>query len=112
MSEIGLPGTKYKNIQVEIQKLPTPGLDSSGSCRVAILLLGVHLESREELLEVHGPPGDLRPADGAVVGVQLGPAVATHKVSLGTLEHSELSAVLHVTDLRGDNCGGEINKTR
>ena len=96
---------KYKN-------LSTPDLDSRGSCRVAILLLGVHLESREELLEVHGPPGDLRPADGAVVGVQLGPAVATHKVSPGTLEHSELSAVLHVTDLRGDNCGGEINKTR
>ena len=31
-------------------------------------------------------------------------------MALGTLEHSELSAVLHVTDLRGDNHGGEIKQ--
>ena len=82
------------------------------SCLVAILSLGVHLEPLEELLEIHGPPGYLPPAGGTEVRVQLGPAVATHEVAPGTLEHLELSAVLHVTDLRGDNHGGEINKTR
>ena len=104
--------TKMNETQVEKLKLPTPGLDCPWSCGVANLSLGVHLESREELLEVHGPPDDLTPADGAVVGVQLDPAVATHKVSPGTLEHSEPAGVLLVTDLRGEHCGGEINKTR
>ena len=94
---------KYKNFQLQVSTSP-------GSCRVNIHSLGVHLESREELLEVQDPPDYLPPADGAVVGVQLDPAVATHKVSPGTLEHSELSAVPHVTDLRGDNCGGEIKR--
>ena len=45
------------------------------------------MESLEELLEVHGPPGDLPPADGAVVGVQPGPAVSTDEVSSETLEN-------------------------
>ena len=80
------------------------------SCHVNILSLSVHLEPLEELLEVQDPPDDLPPAGGAEVRVQLGPAVATDEVALGTLEHSELTGVLHVTDLRGDNHGGEINK--
>ena len=102
--------TKMNETQVEKLELPTPGLDCPWSCGVAFLSLGVHLESLEELLEVHGPPDDLTPADGAVVGVQLDPAVATHEVAPGTLEHLEVSAVLHVTDLGGDNHGGEIKR--
>ena len=75
-------------------------------------LVGVHVEveTLEELLEVDDTADDLPPAGGAVVGVQLGPAVATDEVATVTLEHSELSAVLHVTDLRGDNHGGEIKR--
>ena len=80
------------------------------SCLVAILSLGVHLQPLEEILKIQDPPDDLPPAGGAEVRVQLGPAVATDEVALGTLEHLELSAVPHVTDLRGDNHGGEINK--
>ena len=80
------------------------------SSHVAILSLGVHLQPLEELLKIYSPADDLPPAGGAEVRIQLEPAVATHEVALGTLEHSELTGVLHVTDLRVDNHGGEINK--
>ena len=58
------------------------------------------MESLEELLEVHSSANDLPPADGAVVGVQPGPAVSTEKVAPDTLEHLELLGELDITDLR------------
>ena len=72
------------------------------------LSLGVHLEPLEELLEVPGPPDDDSPADWAVVGVELGPAVSTDEVTPGTLEDLALPGILHITDLRGGSYGGEI----
>ena len=86
---------KYKIFRRQVLTVP---------CSVAIPSLGLHLESLQELLEVHGPPGDLSPAGGTVVGLQLGPALTTDEVSTDTLEDLELAGVPHITDLRGDNC--------
>ena len=71
-------------------------------CCVAILSLALHLETLQELLEIDDTADDLLPAGGAVVGVQLGPALTTDEVSTGTLEDLELAGVLDIADLRGD----------
>ena len=67
--------------------------------------VGVGLKTLEELLKIEDPPDDLSTAGGAVVRVQLGPAVTTDEVSPGALEDLGLAGVLDIADLREDNHG-------
>ena len=68
------------------------------------------MESLQELLEIHGPPGDFPPADWTVVRVQPSPAVSADKMSPNTQEDVKLWGVLLMADLRAERYGDEVNQ--